>query len=85
MISSVASSKVIEESLRRPVGSFNQNVIADEETSVVSDSSDVTRISGIVELCVVVQVDLSFDGAAAFDGNRAAAKSGQFCVRSVNE
>ncbi len=85
MILSVAASKVIKESLGWLVRSFDEYVIADEETPVVNDSGNVTGISGTVELCVMVQVDLGLDGAAAFDGNCAASQSGQFFVRSVNE
>ena len=85
MILSVASSKVIQESLRWPVRPFDEYVIADEETPVVNNSGNVTGISGAIELCVMVQVDLSLDGAAAFDGNCAAAEGSQFFVRSVDE
>lgn len=85
MILSVAFLKVLKQGLRWSVRSLNQHVIADEKTSVIDYPVNITRVSGAVELCVMVQVDLSFDRAAAFDGNRAASKRRQFFVRSVDQ
>lgn len=86
MVASLAFSKVFEQRLRWLIRSFNQYVVADQKTSEVGNALNIAGIGGAIKLCVVIELDLSFDRAATFDRNRpATAEISQFLVGSIDE